>query len=57
MTVVEEGGLVVYADMETSIIKLYKADAEVICPNCGKTMALNGRCKTCAECGWSSCDV
>jgi hypothetical protein len=57
VTVAEEGGLVVYADMDTNIIKLYMAEAEIICPNCNMTMALNGRCKTCTECGWSSCDI
>jgi predicted RNA-binding Zn-ribbon protein involved in translation (DUF1610 family) len=57
VTVVEEGGLVVYADIETNIIKLFETKAEIICPNCGETMALNGRCKTCNNCGWSSCDL
>lgn len=55
--VVEEGGLVVYADIDTDIIKIVKTEAEIICPNCGTTMILNGRCKTCVECGWSSCDI
>lgn len=57
ITVVEEGGLVVYTELGTDIIKMIRTEAEIICPSCGTTMALNGRCKTCVECGWSSCDI
>lgn len=55
--VVEEGGLVAYASIDTEIIKAYKVNAEIRCPVCGFIMELNGRCKTCTKCGWSSCDV
>ncbi len=55
--VVEEGGLVAYASIDTEIIKTYKVNAEIHCPICDYIMELNGRCKTCINCGWSSCDI
>jgi len=55
--IVEEGGLIVYTDMNTDVIKLAEAKREAYCPNCGTIMELSGRCKICAECGWSSCDL
>jgi hypothetical protein len=28
-----------------------------VCPICGEDLIINGRCKTCYSCGWSSCDL
>jgi tRNA(Ile2) C34 agmatinyltransferase TiaS len=28
-----------------------------VCPICGEELIRNGRCKTCYDCGWSSCDL
>ena len=30
-------------------------ELEELCPLCGSTIEQTGRCKTCPECGWSSC--
>ena len=57
LTMVEEGGLVVYADLDTAKIKLFEASKKIYCPNCGAILEMNGRCKTCMKCGWSSCDI
>lgn len=27
------------------------------CPVCGEELVVNGRCRTCYACGWSSCDL
>lgn len=27
------------------------------CPVCDELLLINGRCRTCPECGWSSCDI
>ena len=27
------------------------------CPECGEEITRNGRCRTCYNCGWSSCDL
>ena len=27
------------------------------CPNCSEELYISGKCKTCYNCGWSSCDL
>lgn len=53
---VEEGGLVAYASLDVDKIRFELTD-EVWdpCPECGKEVIVNGRCKTCPNCGWSTC--
>lgn len=28
-----------------------------LCPECDDFLIISGRCKTCHNCGWSSCDL
>ena len=54
---VEEGGITVYADIETNVLKLIKQNPMITCPDCRTIMSMNGKCSTCPECGWSSCSI
>lgn len=38
-------------------IDLYPLIENEQCPVCKSKVFLNGRCKTCFECGWSSCEI
>lgn len=33
------------------------SEQKEVCPECGEEITRNGRCKTCHNCGWSSCDI
>ena len=55
---VDEGGLVAYASIDSAFMKLeIKKEKWNPCPDCGEEMIINGRCKTCPSCGWSSCSL
>ena len=54
--VVEEGGITAYVNLEEQTIKLIQNNPKIFCPNCKKILILNGRCRSCPECGWSSCE-
>lgn len=56
-SMVEEGGLTAYVDLEKEITKIILKNPKIACPDCNTVMSINGRCKTCQKCGWSSCDV
>jgi len=52
----EEGGIVALVDIDSPKVEL-KAVAPV-CPACATPALLRyGRCITCIECGWSSCEI
>ena len=52
----EEGGISAYVNLEDETIKLIQNNPKIFCPECKKILTLNGRCKTCPKCGWSSCE-
>jgi hypothetical protein len=54
---VEEGGIATMVDMQSDIVEMILMNPKLQCPECGEIVILNGRCKTCPECGWSSCDI
>ena len=56
-SVVEEGGIIAFVELEKDIIKLILSNPKVACSHCGSIMTMNGRCSTCPKCGESSCDV
>ena len=35
--------------------KKVRSDKEGLCPDCGETLRIDGRCWYCAYCGWSTC--
>ena len=55
---IEEGGVVIDVNLDGTETVLRKRETRPVCPSC-YTAALfrNGRCITCVECGWSSCDL
>jgi DNA-directed RNA polymerase subunit RPC12/RpoP len=55
--VAEEGGIATIVDLDSNVITLMDIDPVLICPNCGNRVFMNGKCKTCFSCGWSSCDI
>ena len=56
-SLVEEGGIQTFIELENDIVKLLLRNPKLACPNCGEVVTLNGKCKTCSDCGWSSCDA
>jgi len=56
-SLVEEGGIQTFIELENDIVKLILSNPKLACPNCGEVVTLNGRCKTCPKCAWSSCDI
>jgi rRNA maturation endonuclease Nob1 len=56
-SLVEEGGIQTFIELENDIVKLILSNPKLACPSCGKVVTLNGKCKTCPDCGWSSCDA
>ena len=50
----EEAGIVLHLHDDNTTEILFTE----YCPECNKeSLLLSGRCKTCVECGWSSCDL
>ena len=50
----EEEGIVLHLHEDNTAEILFRE----FCPVCSQeTLLLSGRCKTCTECGWSSCDL
>lgn len=56
-TLVEEGGITTVVELENDVLELILSNPKLQCPECGTIVDLNGRCKTCPSCGWSSCDI
>ena len=56
-SLVEEGGIKAFVELESDVVKLILSNPKLICPNCDEIVTMNGKCKTCQVCGWSSCDV
>jgi len=56
-SVVDEGGIKTIVDLESDVLELIFSNPKLQCPQCGDVVTLNGRCKTCPSCGWSSCDL
>jgi predicted RNA-binding Zn-ribbon protein involved in translation (DUF1610 family) len=55
---IEEGGLVAYASLDTTRISIKQEQEIYRCPTCGEySVTMNGKCRTCQKCGWSSCDL
>lgn len=55
--VIEEGGIIVEVDISDKGLTIKTNEATFGCPNCGSIIILNGKCKTCPDCGWSTCDI
>lgn len=54
---IEEGGLVVTTSLDNSMFAMELKDSVWDpCPNCGRQVRVNGKCKYCT-CGWSSCSI
>lgn len=56
-SLVEEGGITAVVELENDVIELILSNPKLQCPDCGIVVGINGRCKTCPSCGWSTCDV
>lgn len=56
-SIVEEGGIVAAVSLNSDVIVLADIDPVLVCPSCGSKVFMNGKCKTCFACGWSSCDI
>jgi predicted RNA-binding Zn-ribbon protein involved in translation (DUF1610 family) len=57
-TNIEEGGLVAFASLDTTKISVRQEQEIYLCPSCGEySVTMNGKCRTCQSCGWSSCDL
>lgn len=54
---IEEGGINIYTDIESNFTDIIIKNPELACPNCGAIVFMNGHCKTCPKCGWSTCDI
>jgi len=50
-----------YADLGTDTepekLTPYRIESTDTCPICGEQFHRNGKCCTCFECGWSSCEL
>ena len=57
ISLIEEGGIQAVVELETNVLKLILSNPKLGCPECGEVVTLNGKCKTCPMCGWSSCDI
>lgn len=56
-TMVEEGGIEAVVELENDVVQLILSNPKLQCPTCGAIVSMNGRCKTCPSCGWSTCDM
>ncbi len=54
---VEEGGISAIVELENDVVELILSNPKLQCPSCGEIVSMNGRCKTCSSCGWSTCDM
>jgi predicted RNA-binding Zn-ribbon protein involved in translation (DUF1610 family) len=45
-------------ESQYNFFQLFDENVKIeVCPICGEELIRNGRCKTCYDCGWSSCDL
>jgi hypothetical protein len=44
-------------DLDSQESEIYSFSEDEHCPICDEPLMINGRCRTCPECGWSGCEL